>query len=191
MKTRVPVWLVCGVIVILAAFLSIPVFAGPTSAQSAASASANISANDWPPDYPPPTSTLTPRPTCPPPATPEPFWIEPVRSPTNLRYQTLKVYLGKGHSVIASSEAGMASVTGNFDAFARPAYVTIPLLPDITNHIVVTGVVKYQEDCFYTLTATTDRYGHPLEIVQRDMPMSIPLITNQRGNQVGSERAPK
>ena len=178
MKTRFPVWLVCGAMIILAALLFTQTFAGSTSAQTAASVSANAPANQLP-DYPPPTSTPTPKPTCPPPATPEPFWLEPVRSPTNLRYQTIKVYLGNGYSVIASSEAGTASVTGNFGAFARPAYVTVPLLPDITNHIVITGVVEYWDDCFYTLTTTTDRYGNPLEIEQHDVPMSIPLIANK------------
>lgn len=178
MKTRFPIWLVCGATLILAVLVFSQAFPSPTAAQTAAPASANVPANDWPPDYPPPTSTPTPKPTCPPPATPEPFWVEPVRSPTNLRYQTLKVYLGRGYSVIASSEAGTASVSGSFGAFARPAYVTVPLLPNITNHIVVTGVVEYWDDCFYTLTTSTDRYGNPLEIEQRDVPMSFPLITN-------------
>ncbi|NLG50782.1 MAG: hypothetical protein GX552_11785 [Chloroflexi bacterium] len=179
MKTRFPVWLACSAIVILAALFLTQTFAGSTSAQTAAPASASASVNDWPDDYPPPTSTPTPKPTCPPPATPEPFWVEPVRPSTNLRYQTIKVYLGKGYSVIASSEAGTASVTGKFDAFSRPAYVTVPLEPNITNHIVITGVVEYWDDCFYTLTTSTDRYGNPLEIEQRDVPMSIPLITNK------------
>ncbi|MBN1402176.1 MAG: hypothetical protein JXA74_15150 [Anaerolineae bacterium] len=121
--------------------------------------------------YPPPS------PTCPPPATPEPLWVNPVRSPTGLLYQVITVYLGRGRQVTASSEAGSSTAAGQFDSSSHPAYVAVPLVPDAINHITVTGKVEYLPGCFYTLTTTVDRYGNPLVIEQGGEGMSfLPLV---------------
>ena len=123
--------------------------------------------------YPLPTDT------CPPPDTPEPFWVEPVDSPTSLRYQVLTVYLGRGREVTVSSMAGTASVADRFDSGANPALVAVPLAPNATNHLTVTGKVEYFPGCFYTLTTTMDRNGDPLVIVHRDAApggLYLPLV---------------
>jgi hypothetical protein len=78
----------------------------------------------------------------------------------------LTVYLGRGRQVTASSEAGVNSLTGQFDSYSNPAYVAVPLMPDAINEVTVTGKVEYAPGCYYTLTTTVDRYGDPLVIEQ-------------------------
>ena len=120
-----------------------------------------------------PTETATPMPTptiCPQ-ATPQPLWVEPVVSPTNLLTQTITVYLGDGEQVTVTSESGTFTTTGDFTWNNNPALVTIDLLPDTMHHLTVSGRVKLREQggCTYggyTLTTQSDRFGQPLLITQ-------------------------
>lgn len=132
-----------------------------------------------------PTTTLTPSPTptpsawlylplihklqfgfCWPPPTAEPFWVDPVISPTSAFTQTVTVHLGRGRTVTVTSEAGTARINGFFGV-SNPARVTINLLPNTVHHLKVIGRVEYAPGCFYGLSTTQDRYGHPLVIVQQ------------------------
>jgi hypothetical protein len=54
--------------------------------------------------------------------------------------------------------------------------VTIRLAPRITNHVIVTGLVEYAPQCFYTLSRTVDENGAPLTIVQEPYKIFLPLI---------------
>lgn len=94
-----------------------------------------------------PTATAT---NCPL-ATPEPFMIDPVTSPTSELSQTLTVRLGRGEWVRATGPAG--TVTANDpdpDGFFR---VTVPLAANQTNEILVEGKVELVgtpgETCVY------------------------------------------
>lgn len=122
---------------------------------------------------PPPNATTTiPPATTPtispcPQATPEPLWIDPVTSSTSQLTQTITVYLGNGEEVTIETESGTFRQTGS-TRFA----LTIDLLPDTIHHLRVTGKVRQanQGGCVYggyTLSATTDRQGNPLMIVQQ------------------------
>lgn len=102
---------------------------------------------------------------CGPPPTPELLEVAPVTSPTTLLTQTLRVRLGNGRLIAAGSEAGVALITGTFSA-AVLTPLTLPLLPNLRHHIVVTGQVEYAPGCFYTLSTRTDRSGAPLTIQQ-------------------------
>jgi hypothetical protein len=126
--------------------------------------------------YPLPTAT------CPPPDTPEPLWVDPVDSPTHLRYQLLTVYLGRGRKVTVASSAGTGSVTGLIDSWANPAHVAVPLEPNATNYLTVTGIVEYFPGCTYTLETSRDRHGDPLIIVHRDVASTglyLPLVQKE------------
>ncbi len=112
---------------------------------------------------------------CSPLPTPEPMDVDPVTSPTSLFKQTLYVRLGNGHIIVASSEAGTAATTGNFTSSVA-APLTITLLPQVTHHIVVTGVVEWAPQCAYFLTRTTDKFGAPLTIVQESYQTFLPVI---------------
>jgi len=102
---------------------------------------------------------------CSPVPTPETLAMEPVSSPTLLLTQTLWVRLGSGRRVTVTSEAGTKSFAGVFSsAFLSP--LPIPLLRNVTHHVIVTGQVEYQTGCYYTLSRTVDKNGAPLIIVQ-------------------------
>lgn len=123
-------------------------------------AAATLPINSTP--APSPTPTLE----CPSPATPEPLWVDPVLSPTSALTQTLYITLGRGREVSVTSEAGTVSVPGRF-TIAEPAELVVPLLPNQTNNLVVSGRVEYAPGCFYILTTRIDRTGKPLVIVQQ------------------------
>lgn len=108
------------------------------------------------------TATDTPFP-CPQ-ATPELLAVEPVTSPTDQLTQVITVTLGNGERITVTGESGTVSAAASF-----PTLLELPLLPDTTHHLTVTGKVKrvVQGDCIYgdyTLTTFTDRYGDPLVI---------------------------
>jgi hypothetical protein len=91
--------------------------------------------------------------------------VEPVSSPTMLLTQTLWVRLASGRRVTVTSEAGTKSFAGVFSsAFLSP--LPIPLLRNVTHHVIVTGQVEYQAGCYSTLSRTVDKNGAPLIIVQ-------------------------
>jgi hypothetical protein len=98
-----------------------------------------------------------------------------------MRYVLLTVYLGRAIQVSASSEGGRASVTGQFNAMNRPAYLSVPLAPNQVNHLIVTGTINYVGDCTYTLATRFDRHGHILNVTQSEYgPRLLPLVLNGR-----------
>lgn len=123
-----------------------------------------------------PTHMPLPSPTagCPNPATPEPLWVDPVVSPTDALSQNIYVTLGNGREISITSEAGAVSQQGSFSV-AQPVVLSVPLAPNMTNNLVVSGKVEYAPQCFYTLQTRIDRTGKPLAIVQTNAPS--PLIT--------------
>ncbi len=125
------------------------------------------------------TASPTPGSGCPPPATLEPLWVDPVTSPTMLLTQTLSIYLGQGRAITVTSESGTVAITGTFEA-STPAFVTIPLLPGTTHHLVVKGRVEHVTGCFYTIGTLYDRNGSLLTIVQQPptaTPTHTPTVT--------------
>jgi hypothetical protein len=121
-----------------------------------------------------PTATPTP-PNCPIP-TLEPFWVEPVLSPTGRNSQTIKVYLGNGEAVTVTCESGIFVQQGGPGAF-QPALVDVDLLPDTLHNLSVVGKVRLIESdngCVYggyRLSTNRDRDGKLLAIAQRtDLP---------------------
>lgn len=117
------------------------------------------------PDTPTPTATICPQ------ATPEPIFVEPVDDQTDDLSQIITVYLGNGETVTVTSESGVFTVSGAFDAVANPAQVEIALLPDTTHHLTVSGRVKETSvnGCSYggyVISTQTDRNGQPLIIEQ-------------------------
>jgi hypothetical protein len=136
-----------------------------------------------------PTVTPTPTPTpndpanCPK-ATAEPFWVEPVISPTRHLTQTIVVFLGNGEAVTVTCESGTYSYHGAFDAYHTPARVVINLLPHAFHRLEVTGKVRITggyNGCIYggyALRTTRDRYGDPLLIEQRPLEPAVwlPLV---------------
>jgi hypothetical protein len=126
-----------------------------------------------------PTATPSPSPTagCPSPATPEPLWVNPVVSPTNLLSQKISVLLGRGREITVVSEAGTFAQQGDFST-GQPVQFDIPLVPNTTNNLLVRGRVEYFPGCFYTLETRNDREGNPLVIVQTAAPNPpTPLIS--------------
>lgn len=120
---------------------------------------------------PSPTSTITP--TLCPFATPEPFWVEPVTSPTDQLTQVITVYIGNGEAVTVKTESGTFAVTGAFNYLTNPAMIEITLLPNTIHHLEVTASVKAGlkgfGDCVYggyILTTMNDENGAPLIIAQ-------------------------
>lgn len=126
------------------------------------------------------TVTALPLPTagCPNPATPEPLWVDPVVSPTNLLTQKISVILGHGREISVTSNAGTATQHGEF-SLAQPAVLEVQLAPNVSNELVVTGQVEYAPNCFYTLQTRVDRTGQPLVIVQSGSapPNPTPAVT--------------
>lgn len=139
-------------------------------------------ATDAPTDTPavvaPTIEPTAPAPTCPQLATPEPLWVDPVVSPTDLLTQRVSVTLGRGKEIEISSEGGTISLQGDFTA-ARPVELEAPLAPNIENHLEVTGTVGYAPGCEYILRTRVDRTGQPLVIVQNSAlaPLTAPPIT--------------
>ena len=120
---------------------------------------------------PTPTPTASPTPTRCPSTTPEPLWVEPVISPTNLLTQTITVRIGNGEAVTVTAESGVFTATGSFNAYGNPARVTVDLLAGVTHNLEVRARVRKieQAGCIYggyTLYTTRDRYGQPLVIEQ-------------------------
>lgn len=105
-----------------------------------------------------------------PPATPEPFWVEPVDSPTDLFSQVVSVTLGNAEAISVTAESGVFTPTGSAQGYYL---VPVSLLTNTVHHLEVFGavqVITWPNGCVYggyTLRTTRDRYGDPLEIVQR------------------------
>ncbi len=132
------------------------------------------------------TATVTPTPTarwCPT-LTPEPFWVDPVTSPTNLLEQTIRVHIGNGEAVTVTMESGVFTTTGSFNAYNNPALVDVALLPNTRHNLLVAARVRswyLWEGCTiggYTLPTTHDRNGQPLLIEQRSAAQScyLPML---------------
>lgn len=127
-----------------------------------------------------PLPTVTQCPT----ATPEPLWVEPVTSPTSLRSQVITVYLGNGEAVTVTAESGVFTAYGEYNAYSKPALVTVTLQVFQTHHLLVMGRVRRieQDGCYYggyTLSTSNDRFGNPLVIRQQPDPiyqMHLPLM---------------
>lgn len=125
---------------------------------------------------------LTATPTYCPVATPEPFWVDPVTSPTRLFSQNVQVYLGNCEAVTVSAESGTFATTGG--CYPLPASVHVALLPNTTHHLLVLGKVRrvVHDGCVYggyTLSTWQDRLGAPLVITQQFTVTStsyLPLI---------------
>lgn len=122
-----------------------------------------------------PIVAVTPTPTmrwCPT-LTPEPLWVDPVTSPTDLLGQTVSVHIGNGEAVTVTAESGVFTTTGSFNAYGNPALVDVTLLPDTRHNLKVAARVRswyLWEGCTiggYTLWTERDRYGQPLLIEQR------------------------
>lgn len=104
-------------------------------------------------------------------ATPEPFWVEPVTSPTGALSQTVTVSIGNGEAVTVTAESGVFAVAGVFGAYGNPAQVDVALLPDVIHHLQVVARVKPVSNgpCLYggyTRSTQQDRNGQPLVIRQ-------------------------
>jgi hypothetical protein len=120
----------------------------------------------------PENETATPTPTICPQATPEPLWVEPVPSHTYRLTETVVVYIGHGEAVTVTCESGAFVQEGDFDAYAHPARVEVPLLLGVTHHLWVCAQVERIEQwgCLYggyTLCTEHDRYGAPLVVRQQ------------------------
>ena len=116
-------------------------------------------------DVPTATPTLCPV------VAPEPLWVEPVTSPTDLFTQTIVVHIGNGEAVTVTTAAGVFTQTGAFAATGNPARVPIHLLPDSVHDLTVAARVRTISGggCTfggYTLSTQQDRNGDMLRIVQ-------------------------
>ncbi|MGE5221011.1 MAG: hypothetical protein ACM3PY_01150, partial [Omnitrophica WOR_2 bacterium] len=102
-------------------------------------------------------------PVCPQP-TAEPFYIEPVTSPTNQITQTLRITIGNGEAISVTNDMG------SFYAPASAGKVIVVLAPDQVNELTAYGKVRPMGgECHYggyTLSTRVDRLGNPLIIVQ-------------------------
>jgi hypothetical protein len=152
---------------------SVPIIS-PTKTKSKHSApTVTLTSTPTPTVTPIVTPTLTPTLTltaqfCPPP-TPEPLWVNPVTSPTDQVSQIITVYIGYGEEVTITTESGVFTVTGSFNAYSNPALVEITLLSNTIHHLSVTAKVMAENgNCIYayTLSTTNDKNGDPLTIVQ-------------------------
>lgn len=128
--------------------------------------------------------TPTPTPRWCPTLTPEPLWVDPVTSPTDLLEQTVVVHIGNGEAVTVTTESGVFTTTGSFGAYGNPALVDVALLPNTRHNLLVAARVQswyLWEGCTiggYTLDTRRDRFGQPLLIEQRSAARSyyLPLI---------------
>jgi hypothetical protein len=112
---------------------------------------------------------------CGPAPTAEPFYVEPVTSPTTQLTQTLNVRLGNGSAITITGGTATVAVTGTFTS-NTPVAVTVPLWPNATQQLAVSGQVEYATGCYYTLNTTRDRYGNLLTIVQVSRTTYLPII---------------
>lgn len=134
-----------------------------------------------------PSPTASPTATRCPSATPEPFWVEPVVSPTELLTQTVTVRIGRGEAVTVTAESGVFTATGHFSVYGNPAQVRVDLLPNTVHNLWVQARVRRIEQwgCLYggyVLSTNRDRYGRLLVIEQR-MPVRtlyLPLLLRLR-----------
>jgi hypothetical protein len=115
-------------------------------------------------------------PTACPSATPEPFWVDPVTSPTERLTQTVQVYLGNCEVVTVTTESGVFTATA--PCYPAPALAAVSLQPNTTHHLLASGQVRLIEHdgCFYggyTLWTDRDRFGEPLIITQVFTPTVI------------------
>ena len=132
-------------------------------------ATASVTPTGTPTETPTPTATalpsVTPTSTLCPMSTPEPFWVEPVISPTDLLTQTLIVRIGNGDAVTVTTASGVFTRTGSFNAYGNPALVVLTLLPDTTHQLAVEAHVRpigAWGGCMYgdyTLSTNRDRNG--------------------------------
>ena len=122
------------------------------------------------------TPTITPTSTFCPQPTPEPLWVEPVISPTDLLSQTLIVRIGNGDAVAVTTASGVFTRTGDFGTYGNPAAVEMLLLADTTHQLAVAAHVRRVINwggCVYgdyTLSTDRDRNGAPLIIRQITVP---------------------
>ena len=120
-------------------------------------------------------------------ATREPFWVDPVTSPTHLLTQTITVWIGNGEFVSVTARSGTFNVTGAFNTYNHPAGVTMTLLSNTTHSLTVSATVRTSNEggCIYggyTLSTTGDRNGLPLTIVQlggKSVYLPILLVNTQ------------
>jgi hypothetical protein len=104
--------------------------------------------------------------------TPEPLWVDPVKSPTDAFTQVVTVWIGHGECVTVSTKSGTFTSLGDFDADKNPALVTIDLLTNTLHFLSVTGTIRHisaSDGCIYggyNLYTWYDRYGKPLVIAQ-------------------------
>lgn len=124
---------------------------------------------------PPSPLAPTPSPTrgCGLPATPEPLWVDPVVSPTNLLTQNIAVTLGRGREISITSNAGTVMQRGEF-SLTQPVTLQVPLAPDTLNELLVTAKIEYEPNCFYMLQTRVDRLGQPLIIAQTNSAVGKP-----------------
>jgi hypothetical protein len=131
------------------------------------------------------TATATPTQLFCPQATLEPFWVEPVHSPTNRHTQTITVGIGNGVAVAVFAESGTFTTTGDFNSYGRPALVDIGLLSNITHHLTVSATVRQvvnRDGCVYggySLITTRDRNNNPLQIAQVCVSLSKQATPNR------------
>jgi hypothetical protein len=116
----------------------------------------------------PPSTTEGPTTTPPlcPQATPEPFSVEPVTSPTDAESQIISVTLGNGEMITITAESGTVSGPAAF-----PTELELSLLPQTVHNLEVSGRVReiVQGDCTYggyILSTRLDKNGNPL-IIER------------------------
>lgn len=127
---------------------------------------------------------------CGPAPTPEIMEVASVTSPTTALTQALRVRLGNGRAITATSEAGRVVSAGPFSS-GVPASIVIPLSPNVTHHVIVTGQVEYAAYCYYTLNRAADMNGAPLTIVQMSRRVYLPIVVlkwiSRQGPQVGKD----
>ena len=121
-----------------------------------------------------PSATETPTPAACPVATPEPFWVDPVTSPTDQFFQAITVHIGNGQRVEVITESGVY-VIEDFST-SGTVRVDVRLYPSTTTHLEVVAYVRVIEGpagCTYggySLRTTVDKFGAPLTIVQQGVP---------------------
>jgi hypothetical protein len=117
-------------------------------------------------------ATVTPTPILCPAATPEPFWVEPVTSPTDPLTQVVQVYIGSGAVVTVTTASGTFTATGGLN----PVPVEVALLPDTAHYLHVAAQVReIGADCVYggyTLDTARDKDGRPL-LIQQGAPAPV------------------
>ncbi len=97
-------------------------------------------------------------------ATAEPFYVDPVTSPTTQITQTLHISIGNGEAISVTNDMG------SFYAPASAGKVIVVLTPNQINYLTAYGKVRQMGgECHYggyTLSTRVDRNGNPLTVVQ-------------------------